>query len=84
MTETSNLLQYSPEQLSLLVKGIDLKIKQDKEFVSETKRWGKDFVKLHKEMIKALSKEIDELYDLRIAICTVHQAVTKRESIILN
>lgn len=84
MTETSNLLQYSPEQLSLLVKGIDLKIRQDKEFVSETRRWGKDFVKLHKDILKSLSKEIDELYDLRIAICTVHQAVTKRESIILN
>lgn len=84
MIEVSNLSNYTPNQLSLLVDGIDLKIKQNNEFIRECNRWGEDFVNLHKDIIKSLERDLEDLYGLRVAIITVFQSVHKREKVILS
>jgi hypothetical protein len=74
--ECSNLCEYTPNQLSLLIAGVDLKIKANKEFIEETIRWD-ELAKLHKELLKDLRKDIEDLYALRLALVTVHQAVVR-------
>jgi hypothetical protein len=80
--EVSNLCEYTPNQLSLLIAGVDLKIKANKEFIDETYRWGDDFVKLHKDTLVRLSRDNEELYAIRIALLTVHAAVRKQQTAI--
>lgn len=80
--EVSNLCEYTPNQLSLLIAGVDLKIQANKEFIDETYRWGDDLVAIHKGTIDSLRKDMEELYAIRIALLTVHAAVRKQEQTI--
>lgn len=79
MLEVSNLSEYSAWELSLLIKGIDLKIRENNDFIKECKRWGKDFVNLHQGTIVSLAKDIETLYELRVRVVTVHQSVMKKQ-----
>lgn len=80
--EVSNLCEYTPNQLSLLIAGVDLKIKANKEFIDETYRWGDDLVAIHKGTIDSLRKDNEDLYAIRIALLTVHAAVRKQQTAI--
>lgn len=81
MLECSNLSEFSAWELSLLIKGIDLKIRENNDFIKQCKRWGQDLVHLHQATIVGLSKDIETLYELRVRVVTVHQSVMRKDRV---
>jgi hypothetical protein len=90
MNETSNLLTYSPEQISLLIDGVTMKIKDEQCIlaVRQDMANGEDLsdlqVRLNREGIAKAIKNIDYLYGLRVALLNAWTTVRKREQIECN
>ena len=90
MHETSNLLLYSPNQLSLLIDAVNLKLKDEKctlevrrdfsngEDLSET------MVELNREGIAKALANLEDLYGLRVALLNAWGVVRKMEQIDCN
>lgn len=90
MYETSNLLTYTPEQLSLLIDGVQLKIKDEQCTLAVRQDFanGEDLsdtmVELNREGIKKATKSIEDLYGLRVALLNAWNTVKKMQQIQCN
>lgn len=90
MYETSNLLTYTPEQLSLLIDGVQMKIKDEQCTLAVRQDFanGEDLsdtmVELNRERIKKAIKSIEDLYGLRVALLNAWNTVKKMQQIQCN
>jgi hypothetical protein len=83
-TQTSNLLQYTPEQLSLLVECIDDKIKDVRDDIYERESkilnaedMSESTERMFRNEINRFFAKMDNLYGVRAAIVTNHQYVLR-------
>lgn len=89
-TETSNLLAYSPTQLSLLIDAVNMKIKDEQCTLAVRKDFanGEDMsdimVQLNREGIAKALSNIDDLYGLRVALLNAWTVVKRMEQIECN
>jgi hypothetical protein len=90
ITETSNLLNYSAENLSLLIQCIDEKIEAQKALTAftnmliESEHVAERFEIELRTQIAKRNNRLDDLYGLRVAIMNAHQIVQKRERVTSN
>lgn len=90
-TETSNLNQFSPELLSLMIECIDDKIKEVNsliegrtDIIDESTDISERLETELRFQISNKIKKLDDLYSLRVAIMNAHQLVNIREKINQN
>lgn len=89
-TETSDLLAYTPEQISLLVDAVQMKIKDEQATLSvrQMMAGGEDMseliVEINNEGIKKAYNNLEDLYGLRVALLNVWAVVKKMQQIECN
>jgi hypothetical protein len=87
--ETSNLLQFSAAQLSLLIDCIQLRIKDETTYIAIRQNISEEdtsplLYKINSEAIAKCYNTLDELYQLRVAILNAWTIVHNREVINYN
>jgi hypothetical protein len=90
MNETSNLLEYSAAQLSLLIDAIQMKIKDEESTraVRQIMANGEDLsdllVEINNEGIQKSNQILDDLYGLRVAMLNAWTIVNKTDRMCNN
>lgn len=90
-TETSNLNQFSPELLSLMIECIDDKIKEVNSLIDRRESMIDNSEDISEGLEATLrfqignkNKKLDDLYGLRVAFMNAHQLVNIREKVNQN